>query len=395
MSLSGKIKPEYSSITNSNILLQGYLQSIDNGEIILDPDQELVISELQKVYDSLLEKNTKKQRNSFSSLFSRPQKNIGSDEPQGLYLWGGVGRGKTHLVDYFFAQLPIENKMRLHFHRFMQIVHEELGVLDAVTDPLKLVAKSFSKKTHVLCLDELHVIDITDAMILGKLLGHLFDEGVILVTTSNFHPDSLYKNGLQRDRFLPAIELLKKNTNVIEMGGDYDYRSKAFKEIGIYYFISDQHSNALLNQHFIQLSGVQLYQNRKEMIINNRLIPVRKFSPGVAWFDFSELCNTPRSTEDYIQIATFFENILISDIPAMDSNLDDAARRFINMIDTYYDMRVNIVVSAAKEPEFLYTGERLKFEFKRAVSRINEMQTREYIKSKKMMNREIETHKLP
>ena len=395
MGLSGKIKPEYSSIPNSNILMQGYLQSIDNGEITLDPDQELVISELQKVYDSLLEKNTNKQRNSFSSLFSRPQKNTGSDEPQGLYLWGGVGRGKTHLVDYFFAQLPIEKKMRLHFHRFMQIIHEELGVLDAVTDPLKLVAKSFSKKTHVLCLDELHVIDITDAMILGRLLEHLFDEGMILVTTSNFHPDSLYKNGLQRDRFLPAIELLKQNTNVIEMGGDYDYRSKAFKEIGIYYFISDQHSNALLNQHFIQLSGVQLYQNRKEMIINHRLIPVRKFSPGVAWFDFAELCNTPRSTEDYIQIATFFENILISDIPAMDSNLDDAARRFINMIDTFYDMRVNIVVSAAKEPEFLYTGERLKFEFKRAVSRINEMQTREYIKSKKMINREIETHKLP
>lgn len=382
MGLSGKIKPEYSSTPPSDsTLMQGYQRKIGNGEITLDPDQEFVIYELQKVYDYLLEKETSKPRNSFSSLFSRSQKNSPSNEPHGLYLWGGVGRGKTHLVDYFFAQLPIEKKMRLHFHRFMQIVHEELGALNAVADPLKQVAKSFSVKTKILCLDELHVIDITDAMILGKLLQHLFEQGVVLVTTSNFHPDELYKNGLQRDRFLPAIELLKQNTNIIEMGGDYDYRSKAFKEIGIYYFISDENSNKLLNKHFMRLSGVQLYENRKEMIINHRLIPVRKFNPGVAWFNFDDLCNTPRSTEDYTQIATFFKNVLISDIPVMGSNQDDAARRFINMIDTFYDMRINIVVSAAIEPENLYTGERLKFEFTRAVSRINEMQSRAYIKS--------------
>ena len=382
MGLSGKIKPEYSSTPPiDSILMQGYQRKIGNGEITLDPDQELVIDELQKVYDYLLENESSKPRNSFSSLFSRSQKNSPSNEPHGLYLWGGVGRGKTHLVDYFFAQLPIEKKMRLHFHRFMQIVHEELGTLNAVTDPLKQVAKSFSVKTKILCLDELHVIDITDAMILGKLLEHLFDQGVVLVTTSNFHPDELYKNGLQRDRFVPAIELLKQHTNIIEMGGDYDYRSKAFKEIGIYYFISDENSNKLLNKHFMRLSGVQLYEDRKEMIINHRLIPVRKFNPGVAWFNFDDLCNTPRSTEDYTQIATFFKNVLISDIPVMGPNQDDAARRFINMIDTFYDMRINIVVSAAIEPENLYTGERLKFEFTRAVSRINEMQSRAYIKS--------------
>ena len=387
MGLSGKIKPEYSSTPPiDSILMQGYQRKIGNGEITLDPDQELVIDELQKVYDYLLEKESSKPRNSFSSLFSRSQKNSPSNEPHGLYLWGGVGRGKTHLVDYFFAQLPIEKKMRLHFHRFMQIVHEELGTLNAVADPLKQVAKSFSVKTKILCLDELHVIDITDAMILGKLLEHLFEQGVVLVTTSNFHPDELYKNGLQRDRFLPAIELLKQHTNIIEMGGDYDYRSKAFKEIGIYYFISDENSNKLLNKHFMRLSGVQLYEDRKEMIINHRLIPVRKFNPGVAWFNFDDLCNTPRSTEDYTQIATFFKNVLISDIPVMGSNQDDAARRFINMIDTFYDMRINIVVSAAIEPENLYTGERLKFEFTRAVSRINEMQSRAYIKSSGHIN---------
>jgi cell division protein ZapE len=367
--------------------MQGYLQRIDKGELTLDPDQELVIHELQVVYDYLV-KQTPKHRIRKLSTFFNSTSHISTDAPQGLYLWGGVGRGKTHLVDYFYKELPIDKKMRLHFHRFMQIVHEELGAMEGVSDPLKHVAKSFSKKTKIICLDELHVIDITDAMILGKLLQYLFENGVILVTTSNFHPDDLYKNGLQRDRFLPAIELLKKHTNMVEMGGVYDYRSKAFKEIGVYYFISDKNSDELLNKHFIQLSGIQLYNDRKDVIISNRLIPVKKLNVDVVWFDFNELCNTPRSTEDYTQIAIFFKNVLVSDIPVMDASMDDAARRFINMVDTFYDMRVNIVVSAEKEPEYLYKGGKLKFEFKRAVSRINEMQTRHYIKSSNLDNRQ-------
>jgi cell division protein ZapE len=387
MGLSGNVSPEYSTNNTKDILMQGYLQRIDKGELTLDPDQELVIHELQVVYDYLV-KQTPKHRIRKLSTFFNSTSHISTDAPQGLYLWGGVGRGKTHLVDYFYKELPIDKKMRLHFHRFMQIVHEELGAMEGVSDPLKHVAKSFSKKTKIICLDELHVIDITDAMILGKLLQYLFENGVILVTTSNFHPDDLYKNGLQRDRFLPAIELLKKHTNMVEMGGVYDYRSKAFKEIGVYYFISDKNSDELLNKHFIQLSGIQLYNDRKDVIISNRLIPVKKLNVDVVWFDFNELCNTPRSTEDYTQIAIFFKNVLVSDIPVMDASMDDAARRFINMVDTFYDMRVNIVVSAEKEPEYLYKGGKLKFEFKRAVSRINEMQTRHYIKSSNLDNRQ-------
>ncbi|MCL4110038.1 UNVERIFIED_CONTAM: hypothetical protein GTU68_038255 [Idotea baltica] len=263
----------------------------------------------------------------------------------------------------------------------MQIVHEELAKLDGVENPLKKVAKIFTSKAQVLCFDEFHVIDITDAMILGRLLDHLFEDGLVLVTTSNFHPDDLYKDGLQRDRFIPAINLLKKHTKLVEMGGNYDYRSEAFKELDTYYFISDDKSEQKLENHFERLSGVDLYENRENVIINKRLIPAKKFTSDVAWFDFNDLCNTPRSTEDFIQIASFFKTVLISNIPAMNSNLDDAARRFINMIDTFYDMHVNIVVSAEVSPEKIYSGKKLDFEFDRAVSRINEMQTTKYIES--------------
>ena len=385
MSQSGHHAPEYSLAETKNILMEGYLQSIKNGKIRVDPDQQEVIDKLQIIYDQLI-KTPKaiKPKKTLSSFFSKSKKTPTLKKIKGLYLWGGVGRGKTHLVDFFYDQLPIENKMRLHFHRFMQIVHDEMGSMDGVADPLEQVAKSFARRTRVLCLDELHVIDITDAMILGRFFQHLFEEGLVLITTSNFHPDNLYKNGLQRDRFLPAIELLKENTKMVEMGGDYDYRSKALKEIGIYYFINDKGSEEILEKHFHQLSGIELYENRNDIIINGRLIPVKKFSPDVVWFEFDDLCNAPRSTEDYTEIASYFKTILISNIPVMGAELDDAARRFINMIDTFYDMRVNIVVSAEKEPESLYTAEKLKFEFVRAVSRINEMQTRKYITSSKL-----------
>jgi len=363
-------------------LINAYLKSIETGELRLDPDQKEVIEELQIIYTEIIAQKTKSvPEKSFLSFFIDRSKKQKINPIKGLYLHGGVGRGKTHLVDFFFDRLPIEKKMRLHFHRFMQIVHEELAKLDSVSDPLKQVAKIFTNKAQVLCFDEFHVIDITDAMLLGRLLEYLFADGLVLVTTSNFHPDDLYKNGLQRDRFIPAINLLKEHTKLVEMRGNYDYRSEAFKELGIYYFVSAENSNERLEQHFKQLSGVELYEGREEIIINKRLIPVNKFTSDVVWFEFDDLCNTPRSTEDFTQIASFFKTVLISNIPLMDSNLDDAARRFINMIDTFYDMHVNIVVSAAAQPEKLYSGKKLAFEFDRAISRINEMQTTKYIES--------------
>ena len=362
-------------------LINAYLKGIEDGELRHDPEQQKVIEELQLIYEEIIEHSSKAQpKNTISSFFSRfIDTTEEAENIKGLYLYGGVGRGKTYLVDFFYDRLPIKNKLRLHFHRFMQIVHEELAKLDGVEDPLKLVAKSFSEKARVLCFDEFHVIDITDAMLLGRLLEYLFEDGLVLVTTSNFHPDDLYKNGLQRQRFVPAIELLKQHTKLLEMGGEYDYRAEAFKELGVYYFINDEMSQQRLDEHFKILSGIELYEGREEIIINGRLIPIYKFNAGVVWFDFDDLCNTARSTEDFMQIASFFKTVLISNIPIMDSSMDDAARRFINMIDTFYDMHVNIVVSAAAQPENIYSGKKLAFEFDRAISRIHEMQTNKYI----------------
>ena len=387
MSLSGTALSESPAMNNDNGLVEAYLQSVETGEIRLDPAQKDVMDELQLIYSAIVNQKPVvpvKPKKSLSSIFSRKstKESVAKRESvKGLYLYGGVGRGKTHLVDFFFDHLPVEKKVRLHFHRFMQIVHEELAKLDGVSDPLKEVAKSFTDKAQVLCFDEFHVIDITDAMLLGRLLEHLFDDGLVLVTTSNFHPDDLYKNGLQRDRFVPAINLLKDNTKLVEMGGDYDYRSEAFKELGVYYFASDDKSEKRLDDHFHQLSGVELYEDKHEIIINTRMIPVKKLNVDVVWFEFDDLCNTPRSTEDFTQIASYFKTVLISNIPKMDANMDDAARRFINLIDTFYDMNVNIVVSSEAEPERLYSGQKLAFEFDRAVSRINEMQTTKYIES--------------
>ena len=381
MAKTGLDNNEKLSATSEDNLLNAYLKSIENGELRLDPDQKQVIEELDLIYSAIIEQNNKQpiKKKSFSSFFFNRSETTSLKPITGLYLHGGVGRGKTHLVDFFFERLPIEKKMRLHFHRFMQIVHEELAKLDGVSDPLKQVAQMFTNKAQILCFDEFHVIDITDAMLLGRLLEHLFSNGLVLVTTSNFHPDDLYKNGLQRDRFIPAIKLLKEHTKVVEMGGNYDYRSEAFKELGVYYFVNDDKADERLDKHFKQLSGIDLYEGKKELKINNRKIPVKKFSSDVAWFEFDDLCNTARSTDDFSEIAHYFKTVLISNIPQMDSSLDDAARRFINMIDTFYDMHVNIVVSAAAEPLKLYSGKKLDFEFDRAISRINEMQTSRYI----------------
>ncbi len=374
-------------------LLSAYLKKINDGELKHDPAQELVMHELQFIYEEIIKRESKSvSKKSLFSFFTDRNKSPIKETIRGLYLYGGVGRGKTHLVDFFFDHLPIEKKMRLHFHRFMKIVHEELAKLDSIENPLKHVAKIFSDKAQVLCFDEFHVIDITDAMLLGKLLEYLFDNGMVLVTTSNFHPDDLYKNGLQRDRFVPAIKLLKENTKLVEMGGQYDYRSEAFKELGTYYFINDEKSHERLDHHFHLLSGIELYEGRKEIIINKRLIPIVKFGPDIVWIEFEDLCNTPRSTDDFTEIASYFKTVLISNIPLMDSSLDDAARRFINMIDTFYDMHVNIIVSAAAEPENIYNGKKLSFEFDRAISRINEMQTTKYIDSVRVLKNSSATN---
>lgn len=369
-----------------NYLLECYQSSIRAGELNADPHQESVMLELQTVFNTLLAVPTANKPPSRLSRFINFSANkpaITAPTKKGLYLWGGVGRGKTHLVDYFYKLVPIEQKMRLHFHRFMQLVHDELKTLDGVADPLHTVAKNMAAKTRLLCLDEMHVNDITDAMLLGKLFNYLFDRGVILVTTSNIPPNRLYRNGLQRERFLPAINLLETHTKVVQMGGDEDYRLKTLDNNAVYYLSSGDFPSALseqrLENYFHKLSGIESHQDRTDIIVNKRRIPVKKWADGVVWFAFDDLCNTARSATDYTHIAQFFHTVLISDIEVMNHHKDDTARRFVNLIDTLYDMHTNIVISAFAEPEALYTGKRLAFEFQRTASRLREMQSADYI----------------
>jgi cell division protein ZapE len=278
---------------------------------------------------------------------------------RGLYIWGGVGRGKTFLMDLFFECLDIEKKRRVHFHRLMHDVHERMKTLSFVEDPLDKVAASIAQDTRVLCFDEFFVSDIGDAMILGKLLEGLFTRGVTLVATSNSKPDDLYKEGLQRQRFLPAIQLLNDYTDVVNMDGGTDYRLRILQKAGTYLSPDDEAD--------------------RDLDINGRAIRARRCAKGVAWFRFEDICDGPRSQADYIEIARWYPSVIISGVPQFHAQLDDQARRFIALVDEFYDRRVKLILSADADVSDLYTGTRLSFEFDRTISRLIEMQSTEYL----------------
>lgn len=374
-------------------LLKRYQSSIDKGEISYDAKQEVVMQALQVLYNNLLAEPTETvddEKSTFDRLLSFASSENDEDQKEaitGLYIWGGVGYGKTHLVDFFFKHLPIEKKMRLHFHRFMQIVHEDLKEQSHIENPLKQVAKNLAKKMRLLCLDEIHVNDIADAMILGKLLEHLFDVGVTLVTTSNVPPSGLYKDGLQRARFLPAIALLEEKTDVINMDVGVDYRLRALEQTDVYQVITSANTKEIadlkLYDYFCSLIAINRHKQRKHVLINTRKIPVVRWADGVAWFTFETLCESNRSTDDYIQLGRFFHTVFISDIPIMSSMQNDATRRFVNMIDEFYDRHVNVIVTAEAAPQELYIGTRLAFEFERTASRLIEMQSKKYLARKR------------
>ena len=298
--------------------------------------------------------------------------------PKGLYLWGAVGRGKTYLMDCFYECLPLAEKQRLHFHHFMQMVHARLKALPDQEDPLRLVARHFSAQARVLCFDELFVSDIGDAMLLGRLLQYLFDDGVTLMATSNIPPDVLYRDGLQRERFLPAIRSLKQHTYVLHLDGGSDYRLRHLEKTRLYYVPAGAEADSHLQAFFRQLSG-GVHTSTAPLLINDREIPVKEHVDGVVWFGFRDICSGPRSAADYIEIARAWHTVLISDIPVLDADLEDEARRFVALVDEFYDRRVKLAVSAAVPLEHLYTGKRLTFEFQRTTSRLTEMQSREYL----------------
>jgi cell division protein ZapE len=348
---------------------QRYEADLEQHGFLRDPAQDRAVGVLDALYQRLVATP----RAGWHRYLGREASAV-----KGLYLWGGVGRGKTWLMDTFFGCLPFEDKLRLHFHRFMHEVHAELKALPEQTDPLKIVAQRFRTRARIICFDEFFVSDITDAMILGRLFEELFSLGVTLVATSNVPPDRLYQDGLQRERFLPAIRQIKSHTLVVEVGGHTDYRLLHMQDTQLFYVPAGPKADQHLDQVFTRLAGHHPPE-AGDLSINDRVIPTRRHVDGVAWFDFAALCEGPRSQEDYIELARSFHTVLLSDIPQLGRDDEDAARRFVALVDEFYDRRVKLAASAAVALDELYAGKRLEFEFERARSRLTEMQTKEYL----------------
>lgn len=299
------------------------------------------------------------------------------DPVTGLYLWGGVGRGKTWLVDLFFESLPFSDRERVHFHRLMINVHAELKARPGA-DPLPVIARDYARRARVLCLDEFFVADIADAMILGGLLGGLFDEGVTVVATSNVPPDDLYRGGLQRERFVPAIQRIKQHMEVVQLETGTDYRLRALQRAELYHCPLDGEAEASLAASFESIAP-EAGARDVALEINGRDLTTIRHADGVAWFSFEELCEGPRAAADYVELAREHHTLLVSDVPVLDDGRNDPARRFIALVDECYERNVKLVISAEAEPDRLYRGNRLAFEFDRTRSRLTEMQSHDYL----------------
>ena len=352
---------------------QRYAEGVARGDWLDDPAQHGALHALDRIHDGLLAAPPTR------GLLGRLFASEGPPPPvRGLYLWGGVGRGKTFLIDLFFAGLPIREKRRTHFHRFMREVHERLRAHAGERDPLAAIAREWRKSLRVLVLDEFFVSDIGDAMLLARLLDRLFAEGVVLVTSSNAAPRDLYKDGLQRARFLPAIDLVERGCEVVELVSDTDYRLRALTRSPVYRAPLDAGSDDWLRQRWRELGGDEGHMDAG-IEIDGRRIPVRARAKGLCWFDFAALCEGPRGTGDYIEVASEFHTVLLGGIPRFDASRDDAARRFVNLIDELYDRHVNLVCTADAAPMALYAGERLLGAFERTASRLVEMQSTDYL----------------
>jgi len=319
----------------------------------------------------------------YSSVISRLIAKLGHTSPlqKGIYLWGSVGRGKTWLMDLFYQSLPFPERRRRHFHRFMYDVHAELRTLQNQESPLDIVAQRIAEECRVLCFDEFFVSDIADAMILAGLLEGLFSHGVTLVATSNIRPKDLYKDGLQRARFLPAIALIEQNTDVVAMGGRVDYRLRRLTAAGTYVKSDASDTPQRLGALFDELADGDETQSGGTIEIEGRSIPVIRHDESIVWFSFAALCAGPRSQNDYIEIARNYQSVIVSDVPVLDSDHDNEARRFIALVDELYDHHVNLIISAEASPAELYRGERFATQFERTVSRLTEMQSEEYLAS--------------
>jgi len=360
-----------------------YQQALDEGTHQPDDVQREAVNRLNVIYQELTQQMpAPAQSGGLKAAFGRL---LGKKEPQtvapvrGLYMWGGVGRGKTWLMDMFYQSLPGTRKQRLHFHRFMLRVHEELNALQGHTDPLDIIAERFKAETDVLCFDEFFVSDITDAMLLGGLMKALFARGITLVATSNIPPDDLYRNGLQRARFLPAIEAIKEHCDIMNVDAGVDYRLRTLTQAHLWLSPLDEETRGKMDNLWLALAGANR-DTAPELEINHRPLPTLGVENQTLAVSFATLCVDARSQHDYIALSRLFHTVMLFDVPVMTPLMESEARRFIALVDEFYERHVKLVVSAAVPLYEIYQGERLKFEFQRCLSRLQEMQSEEYLK---------------
>ena len=351
-----------------------YRQRIERGELAADAAQTRAVEALERLYRDLLA--SPPHRGWRAKVTQLAGKRLAG--ARGLYLWGSVGRGKTLLMDLFYAALPFKDKRRQHFHRFMAAVHDRLKAHRNVEEPLELVAEEIAQEARIICFDEFAVTDIADAMLLGNLFAGLFARGVTLAATSNIEPDQLYSGGLQRQRFLPTIELIKTHCEVMRVDGGTDYRLRTLERADVYQTPPGALADQRLTEFFEGIAPDEGDHGGSVELLG-RAIPYRRAADGVIWFEFRDICDGPRSQDDYIELAQLYQTVLVSNVPRFDATLENQARRFIALVDEFYDRRVKLIVSAAAPPNELYRGERLKHDFQRTQSRLTEMQSHDYL----------------
>ena len=353
--------------------LERYQAALATGDFSEDAVQLAAVTYMDNLYHEIIKSQDSSGGGWFSSLFkSKPVM------PKGLYMWGGVGRGKTWMMDMFYESLPIKRKMRMHFHHFMQRVQRELVALQGQADPLKKVADIIHQEAVVICFDEFFVSNVSDAMILGDLFSMLFDRGITLVATSNIEPSGLYKNGIHRDRFLPAIAQVEKHTTVMNIDAGIDYRLRLLKQAKLYSSPLTDDTKDWLSERFDTLAGGQTIST-SPIMIGGRNIDVIKRTETMLLADFRALCMQPRSAADFIEIANDFDTVMVDNVPALNDTLMDPTRRFIYLVDEFYDRRVKLLIRAEQSILELYQGEKLAFEIERTRSRLVEMQSEEYL----------------
>ncbi|MFX3622027.1 MAG: cell division protein ZapE [Acinetobacter radioresistens] len=367
-----ELKSSHSTAFSPVSPAERYSQALSSGQFLPDEAQAQAVQELDRVWHELIHRYKASKK-----AFRRFRRQTA---PRGVYMWGGVGRGKTWLMDQFFESIPFRRKLRMHFHHFMQHVHRELNKLSGQRNPLDLVADQIYKDAVIICFDEFFVSNVTDAMILSDLFQKLFQRGITLVATSNIAPDGLYKNGIHRDRFLPTIEMVKKNCVVLNVDAGVDYRLRVLKQAQLFKTPLSHEAQQWIAQRFSALTQTQV-QSQESIIINNRIVETIGHTEDVLWCEFSELCLKPRSPSDFIEIANIYNTVLVSNVPHLTDQINDATRRFIYLVDEFYDRGVKLLLTSQDDIINIYQGEKLAFEIERTRSRLLEMQSDEYLHS--------------